>query len=153
MCMIMNEVVKDKDNSRLPNIAAKCKIRLILRLWKICEQKRRNLRILLVGVFFLISICFWRDEWFSSYEHCWNLQSKLSAIAIPDMRITSIVSCLFLGEALASRKFAFWYYYRFYAGCICSGVFGICLTLHIIRMKEKQSVCNVNAALAVIKVC
>ena len=56
--MIMNEVVKDKDNSRLPNIAAKCKIRLILRLWKICEQKRRNLRILLVGVFFLISICF-----------------------------------------------------------------------------------------------
>ncbi|CAH1772933.1 unnamed protein product [Owenia fusiformis] len=47
-------------------------------------------------------------------------------------------SSYFLGDALAARAFPFLYFYRFYVGCVLSGVFGVFLQMSAIQLAEKK---------------
>lgn len=51
-------------------------------------------------------------------------------------------SSYFLGDALAAREFPFLYFYKFYIGCIFSGVFGVSLSICASRLKD-SSILNV----------
>ncbi|XP_013405784.1 transmembrane protein 241 [Lingula anatina] len=60
-------------------------------------------------------------------------------------------SSYFIGDALAAREFPFFYLYKFYVGCVSSGVFGVILSLIVIKYKEEYHT-SFRATAAVAKV-
>ncbi|XP_074656612.1 UDP-N-acetylglucosamine transporter TMEM241 homolog [Tubulanus polymorphus] len=71
-------------------------------------------------------------------------ESKVSAIENLFMKyVFSVVilapSSVFLGDALAARNFEYLYFYKFYVGCVFSGVYGVFLNLCTIRLKAREN--------------